>query len=55
MEPENKANNVLRFIGRTKGPQEPWIVLEIVYEFGTSNTPVLFSSVVSTPQKDSVI
>ena len=32
-------------------PQEPSLVLEIVQEFSTSNTPVLLSSVVSTLQK----
>ena len=33
------------------GPQEPWIVLETVQGFSTSNTRVLLSSVASTPQK----
>ena len=33
------------------GPQEPWIVLETVQEFSTSDTRVLLSSVASTPQK----
>ena len=32
-------------------PQEPWIVLETVQGFSTSNTRVLLSSVASTPQK----
>ena len=56
MEPENKkcankANSVLGFISRKSEPQEPSLVLEIVQEFSTSNTPVLLSTVVSTLQK----
>ena len=41
----------VRIYRSNEGPQEPSTALEIVHEFNASNTRVLLSSVVSTPQK----
>ena len=40
-----------RIYKSNSGPQEHWIVLEIVQKLSASNTRVLLSSVVSTLQK----
>ena len=47
-----KPTNVKTRRTANSGPEEPWIVLEIIQGFSTSNTRVLLSSVMPNLKKD---